>query len=102
MAGLGPFPVLVIPERAACFASLKEDNPPHGKSNMKKDSPKHGGKREGSGRKATGKDPMRGLRMSDDLVGRVGRWAKKQPDVPKFATAARRLIEYALENWRVR
>lgn len=67
---------------------------------MKKDSPKHGGKREGSGRKATGKDPMRGLRMSDHLVDRIKKWAKKQPDSPKFATASRRLIEYALASWR--
>lgn len=51
------------------------------------------------GRPATGKDPMRGVRMSDDAAAQVMAWAKKQADKPTFSEAVRRLVAKAL-NWQ--
>lgn len=67
---------------------------------MKKVIHKHGGRRAGAGRKPTGNAPLRALRMSDELYGRVTTWAGKQDDSPKFSAAIRRLIEYALDRWK--
>ena len=49
------------------------------------------------GRPATGKDPMVGVRMSEDLQVAIMAWANKQPDEPKLATAIRRLVEIGLK-----
>ena len=67
---------------------------------MKKVIHRHGGKRQGAGRKATGNAPMRSFRMSDEIYDRVIKWAKKQPDSPKFGTAIRQLVEFALDRWK--
>jgi len=50
------------------------------------------------GRPATGKDPMRGVRMSAALADAVAAWARKQADKPTFSEAVRRLVMKAL-NW---
>lgn len=63
---------------------------------MKSDNRKHGGKRKGSGRPATGTDPMRGIRMPPKMYDTVLKWAKRQPDKPVFAEAVRRIISKAL------
>lgn len=63
---------------------------------MKMDKPKHGGKRKGAGRPATGRDPMRGVRMPDSMVQAVMKWAAKQSDKPTFAEAVRRIISRTL------
>ena len=64
---------------------------------MKKAIPKtRGGKRLGAGRPATGRDPVRPIRMSDLLVADVKAWAKRQPDKPSLSAAIRRLVEQAL------
>jgi len=48
------------------------------------------------GRPATGKDPMVGVRMSEDIQGQIRAWASKQEDDPPLATAIRRLVEIGL------
>lgn len=63
---------------------------------MKKVRPKHGGKRTGAGRPATGRDPVRQLRMPATLTDAVTQWAKKQTDKPTFSEAIRRLVAKAL------
>jgi hypothetical protein len=57
-----------------------------------KDNPK---KRRG--RPATGKDPMVGVRMSENLQEEIRAWAGKQDDDPPLATAIRRLVEIGLK-----
>lgn len=63
---------------------------------MKSDNRKHGGKRKGSGRPATGTDTMRGIRMPQTMYAAILKWAKAQPDGPTFAEAVRRIISKAL------
>lgn len=63
---------------------------------MNSDKPKHGGKRKGAGRPATGRDPMRGVRMPEKLYSAILKWAKSQSDRPAFAEAVRRLVTKAL------
>jgi hypothetical protein len=58
-----------------------------------KDNPK---KRRG--RPATGKDPMVGVRMSEDLQEEIRAWAEKQDDDPPLATSIRRLVEIGLKS----
>jgi hypothetical protein len=55
-----------------------------------KDNPK-----KKRGRPATGKDPLVGVRMSDDLQDQVRDWAEEHDDLP-LATAIRRLVELGL------
>jgi hypothetical protein len=55
-----------------------------------KDNPKRG-------RPATGKDPMVGVRMSEEFQADIKGWAKKQPDHPPLAAAIRRLVELGLK-----
>jgi hypothetical protein len=50
------------------------------------------------GRPATGKDPMVGVRMSDDLQEQIRKWAAKQDDHPPLATAIRCLVEIGLQS----
>jgi hypothetical protein len=57
-----------------------------------------GGKRPGSGRKATGTDPARTIRLSDEFVAKVDSWAAQQPDEPARSEAIRRLVEIALKS----
>lgn len=63
---------------------------------MKKKKDKRGGKRPGAGRPATGRDPLRGVRMPEKLYSAILRWAKSEPDHPTFAEAVRRLVTKAL------
>jgi hypothetical protein len=50
------------------------------------------------GRPATGKDPMVGVRMSENLQDEIRTWAGKQCDDPPLATAIRRLVEIGLRT----
>ena len=55
-------------------------------------------KKRGRGRPATGRDPMYGARLSDELVGQIDAWAK----VEKLSRseAIRRLVELGLKGKR--
>ena len=65
---------------------------------MKRAIPKtHGGKRLGAGRPATGKDPVRTMRLSDNFIAKVDAWAAQQPDEPARSEAIRRLVELGLK-----
>ena len=57
---------------------------------------RRGGKRPGSGRKPTGTDPARTIRLSDDFIDKVDAWAADQPDLPSRSEAIRRLVELGL------
>jgi hypothetical protein len=56
-----------------------------------KDNPK-----KSRGRPATGKAPLVGVRMTEDLQQAIRGWAAKQTDKPALATAIRRLVELGL------
>ena len=56
-----------------------------------------GGKRPGSGRKPTGVDPARTIRLSDDFISSVDNWAAEQSDQPGRSEAIRRLVELGLK-----
>ena len=56
-----------------------------------KDNPK-----KSRGRPATGKAPLVGVRMTEDLQQVIRGWAAKQTDKPALATAIRRLVELGL------
>jgi hypothetical protein len=64
---------------------------------MKKAMPKVGGKRPGAGRPATGRDPTRTMRLSDEFIATVDAWAARQEDVPTRSEAIRRLVELGLK-----
>jgi hypothetical protein len=55
-----------------------------------------GGKRPGSGRKPTGVDPARTIRLSDEFIATVDAWAGRQDDTPSRSEAVRRLVEIGL------
>jgi hypothetical protein len=57
-----------------------------------------GGKRPGSGRKPTGVDPARTIRLSDEFIATVDRWAAAQSDQPTRSEAIRRLVERGLSK----
>jgi len=42
-------------------------------------------------------DPVTAIRLSPDLIGRIGKWASKQDDEPKRSEAIRRLLELGLK-----
>jgi hypothetical protein len=66
---------------------------------MKEATPKkHGGRRPGSGRPATGKDPVRTIRLSDEFIAKVDAWAARQVDDPGRSEAIRRLVELGLKS----
>jgi hypothetical protein len=68
---------------------------------MKKAIPKaRGGKRPGSGRKPTGVDPARTIRLSDKFIATVDAWAAEQDDEPGRSEAIRRLVELGLKAKR--
>lgn len=48
------------------------------------------------GRPATGRDPVRTMRLSDEFVAKVDAWAEKQEDQPGRTEALRRLVELGL------
>jgi hypothetical protein len=65
---------------------------------MKKAIPKtRGGRRSGSGRKPTGADPARTIRLSDEFIAAVDTWAARQDDLPGRSEAIRRLVELGLK-----
>jgi hypothetical protein len=65
---------------------------------VKKAIPKTvGGKRPGAGRPATGKDPVRTMRLSDDFMDKIDHWATQQEDQPGRSEAIRRLVELGLK-----
>jgi hypothetical protein len=65
---------------------------------MKKAIPKTvGGKRAGAGRPATGKDPVRTMRLSDEFMASVDAWSGRQDDTPSRSEAIRRLVELGLK-----
>jgi hypothetical protein len=49
------------------------------------------------GRPATGNDPVRSFRMSDELVAVIDAWSANQEDRPSRAEAIRRLVELGLK-----
>jgi hypothetical protein len=50
-----------------------------------------------AGRPATGNDPVRAIRLSDEFVSKVDAWAEKQDDAPGRSEAIRRLVELGLK-----
>jgi hypothetical protein len=48
------------------------------------------------GRPATGRDPVRAIRLSDDFLAKVDAWSSKQDDAPGRSEAIRRLVELGL------
>jgi hypothetical protein len=58
---------------------------------------KIGGKRPGAGRPATGHDPSRTFRLSDEFMASVDTWAAEQDDEPGRSEAIRRLVELGLK-----
>jgi hypothetical protein len=56
-----------------------------------------GGKRPGAGRPATGTDPARTIRLSDEFIANVDAWAAAQDDEPGRSEAIRRLVEIGLK-----
>ena len=57
-----------------------------------------GGNRPGAGRPATGSDPSRTFRLSDEFMAALDAWAAHQTDAPSRAEAIRRLVEIALRS----
>jgi hypothetical protein len=49
------------------------------------------------GRPATGKDPSRTIRLSDEFLAKVDAWANQQDDDPGRSEAIRRLVELGLK-----
>jgi hypothetical protein len=49
------------------------------------------------GRPATGNDPVRAIRLSDEFIAKVDHWAGKQVDEPGRSEAIRRLVELGLK-----
>jgi hypothetical protein len=49
------------------------------------------------GRPATGTDPVRAIRLSDDFLAKVDTWAANQDDEPGRSEAIRRLVELGLK-----
>jgi hypothetical protein len=49
------------------------------------------------GRPATGRNPVRAIRLSDEFLAAVGTWSSKQDDTPSRSEAIRRLVELGLK-----
>jgi hypothetical protein len=61
----------------------------------------HGGKRPGAGRPATGKDPVRTMRLSDEFIASVDAWAASHEQIffpMSRSEAIRRLVEIGLSK----
>jgi hypothetical protein len=54
-------------------------------------------KRNKGGRPATGRDPARTIRLSDEFLDKVDHWATQQEDQPGRSEAIRRLVELGLK-----
>src|SRR5260370_28180941 len=50
------------------------------------------------GRPATGHDPARSVRLSDEIIDRIEKWAARQDDKPPRSEAIRRLVERGLAS----
>jgi hypothetical protein len=50
------------------------------------------------GRPATGRDPVRAIRLSDEFLDNVDYWATQQEDQPSRSEAIRRLVEIGLKK----
>jgi len=50
-----------------------------------------------AGRPATGNDPVRAIRLSDDFLAKVDAWAAQQDDELGRSEAIRRLVEIGLK-----
>jgi hypothetical protein len=50
------------------------------------------------GRPATGNDPVRAMRLSDEFIAKVDAWAAAQADEPGRSEAIRRLVEIGLKK----
>jgi hypothetical protein len=50
-----------------------------------------------AGRPATGNDPVRAIRLSDEFLAEVDDWAAKQEDEPGRSEAIRRLVDIGLK-----
>ena len=50
-----------------------------------------------AGRPATGNDPVRAIRLSDDFLAKVDTWAENLEDQPGRSEAIRRLVELGLK-----
>jgi hypothetical protein len=57
---------------------------------------KPGGKRPGAGRPATGHDPSRTFRLSEEFIAALDTWAARQHDKPTRSEAIRRLVQLGL------
>jgi Arc/MetJ-type ribon-helix-helix transcriptional regulator len=53
-------------------------------------------KKRERGRPATGHDPARSVRLSDEIIERIEKWAARQGDKPERSEAIRRLLERGL------
>jgi hypothetical protein len=49
------------------------------------------------GRPATGRDPVRAIRLSDEFLAQVDAWAAEQDEGPGRSEAIRRLVELGLK-----
>jgi hypothetical protein len=58
---------------------------------------KVGGRRPGAGRPATGSDPSRSFRLSDEFIATLDAWSARQDDAPTRSEAIRRLVELGLK-----
>jgi hypothetical protein len=54
-----------------------------------------------AGRPATGTDPVRAIRLSDEFLAAVDAWAAQQDDTPGRSEAIRRLVEIGLGSVKV-
>jgi hypothetical protein len=50
-----------------------------------------------TGRPATGRDPMVGVRMPPEKRREIENWAAEQEDKPAFSEAVRRLLDIGLD-----
>jgi len=58
---------------------------------------KRGGSRAGAGRPATGKDPVRTMRLSDEFIASVDAWASFQAEHTTRSEALRQLVMLGLK-----
>jgi hypothetical protein len=58
---------------------------------------KVGGRRPGAGRPATGSDPSRTFRLSDEFIATLDAWSARQEDAPTRSEAIRRLVDLGLK-----
>jgi hypothetical protein len=89
--GLGPSQVVQTPRRAACFYAWFVYYVYMAKSTVNVI-------RKRPGRPATGQDPVRAIRLSDEFLEKVDAWATRQKDRPGRSEAIRRLVEKGLSR----